>query len=198
LAKFSDLSVQSFLLFLETNNGGRENFCGEFCRHSSSSIPASWKSLLYFRGPPDLEVTLHRQNTAVDLVLPEADLAFRGALSGSNQTGGPPPFDHHHEKGVPAPHIDKLPGATRLSIWRGLSETLRMSLRALREHGSQLVFENKAQAVRLLMRARDFGRTEANWQVQELIARRLIRVERWKEEPQPSLFGASYQRNRVT
>jgi hypothetical protein len=75
--------------------------------------------------------------------------------------------------------------------WRGLSETPRISLRALREHSSQLVFKNKAQAVRLLMRARDFSRTEANWQVQELRATGLVSVERWKEEPQPSLFEAS-------
>jgi hypothetical protein len=48
----------------------------------------------------------------------------------------------------------------------------------------------RASALRIRLDG-DFGRTEANWQVQELIARRLIRVERWKEEPQPSLFGAS-------
>jgi hypothetical protein len=41
------------------------------------------------------------------------------------------------------------------------------------------------------MRARDFGRTEANWQVQVLLGRHLIRVERWKSELQPSLFEAS-------
>ena len=74
--------------------------------------------------------------------------------------------------------------------WRGLSETLRSSLWALREHSRQLVFENKPKLCGCWMRARDLVRADATWQVQELRARGLIRVERRKEELQPSLFEA--------
>ena len=72
---------------------------------------------------------------------------------------------------------------------RGLSETLRSSLRALKEHSPKLVFENRSQAVRLLVRARAIGETTAKWEVHDLVARGLIRFEKMKlEEMQPSLL----------
>jgi hypothetical protein len=61
-------------------------------------------------------------------------------------------------------------------------------LEALKEHSPNLVFENQAQAVRLLMRARNFGYAEAYSHVHVLSVRRLIRDEKIKmEQLQPPL-----------
>jgi hypothetical protein len=69
-----------------------------------------------------------------------------------------------------------------------LSGTLRASLAALKEHGRELVFENQGQAIRLLMRARDFSRSEAYWDVHQLRAMRLIKFEKPKDDLQPRLL----------
>jgi DNA-binding MarR family transcriptional regulator len=72
---------------------------------------------------------------------------------------------------------------------RGLSETLKASLRALKEHGRELVFETRGQAVRSLMRGRRLDRYTAHKHVMKLIARGLIRFEkRTQEELQPRLL----------
>ena len=71
----------------------------------------------------------------------------------------------------------------------GLSETLRASLQALKEHSKELVFETRGQAVRSLIRARGLDRYTAHEHVMKLMARGLIRFEkRTQEELQPRLL----------
>jgi predicted DNA-binding transcriptional regulator len=70
-----------------------------------------------------------------------------------------------------------------------LSETLRASLQALKEHSKELVFETRGQAVRSLIRARDLDRYTAHEHVMGLMARGLIRFEKWTQgELQPRLL----------
>jgi hypothetical protein len=69
-----------------------------------------------------------------------------------------------------------------------LSQTLAASLQALKEHSRKLLFESKAQAAGLLIRARNLDRWSANEHVQTLLAKDLIRIEKPKDDLQPRLI----------
>ena len=71
---------------------------------------------------------------------------------------------------------------------RRLSAPLAASLEALKEHSRELVFESQAQAIRLLMRARNFSRSEAYWVVHQLWAMRLIKFKKPKDDLQARLL----------
>lgn len=69
-----------------------------------------------------------------------------------------------------------------------LSDTLRSSLRVLKEHSRELVFETRGQAMRSLVRARRLDRYTAHEHLMVLTARRLLRCEKLHmENLQPRL-----------
>jgi hypothetical protein len=85
-------------------------------------------------------------------------------------------------------HKDAMTQFTDGSRGRGLSETLKTSLQALREHSRELVFETRGQALRSLMRARRMDRYTAREHVMGLARRGLIRYEKLNmEHLQPRL-----------
>jgi hypothetical protein len=65
----------------------------------------------------------------------------------------------------------------------GLSQTVRASLRTLKEHRESLVFENRAEAAGLIMGARTLARSTANEHVDGLLRKGLITVEKTKGQP---------------
>ena len=72
---------------------------------------------------------------------------------------------------------------------KGLSEAEMASLRVLKEHSRELVFESRGQALRMLLRARKLDRYTATEHVVSFWARGLIRIEKLKiEDLQPRLF----------
>jgi hypothetical protein len=64
-----------------------------------------------------------------------------------------------------------------------ITETVKASLTVLREHAPNLFFESRAEAARLVMRARDVSRSTANDHVDKLIVQDLIRV---RQDKKPS------------
>ena len=72
---------------------------------------------------------------------------------------------------------------------KGLSEAEMASLRVLKEHSRELVFESRGQALRMLLRARKLDKYTAGQHVMLFWAKGLIRVEKMKtEDLQPRLF----------
>jgi hypothetical protein len=83
--------------------------------------------------------------------------------------------------------IWKVGGCKSCEDYNALSKGVKASLRALQQHSEELVFENQAQAIRLLMRARDLNRTEAYWHVHDIRVAGVIRYEKMREDLQPWL-----------
>jgi hypothetical protein len=75
----------------------------------------------------------------------------------------------------------------------GLSQTVRESLKALKEHEPGLVFEDRPLVVDLLERARGFKRSAAQEHVTKLVAKGLIQINKTKYveklKPSPTLMG---------
>jgi hypothetical protein len=69
-----------------------------------------------------------------------------------------------------------------------LPETVRLSLLALEAHSPKLVFDSRAQAVRLLMRARTLGERSAKEYGEQLLREGLVSIEMPKDDLQPRLL----------
>ena len=86
-----------------------------------------------------------------------------------------------------------VPTSENSGLWvpaelNGLSQTVRASLRVLKEHNAELVFDSQAEAADRISGARGLGRSTANEHIKLLLAKGLIRIEKTQKRPAPRLL----------